>query len=81
MEGSGTELITDEIDGEGALNEYDYLLNMPLSSLTTEKVLALQEEAVVKDKELDIIRATSPSDLWRQDLDKLEPLLRKFIES
>ncbi len=52
-------------------------LNMPLSSLTAEKVLGLQEEAVIKDKELEITRATSPSDLWRQDLDKLEPQLRK----
>jgi DNA topoisomerase-2 len=77
-EGS-TETSTDEASGEGALTEYDYLLNMPLSSLTAEKVVGLQEEAIVKDKELEITRATSPSDLWRQDLDKLAPQLQKLI--
>lgn len=81
VDDGSTETSTDDSNTEGALNEYDYLLNMPLSSLTAEKVLALQEEAVVKDKELEITRATTPSDLWRQDLDKLEPLLRSLIES
>jgi DNA topoisomerase II len=75
------EIGAEDNDGEGVLNEYDYLLNMPLSSLTTEKVLALREEAELKDKEFEITRATSPSDLWRQDLDKLESPLRAFIES
>jgi DNA topoisomerase II len=74
-----TEMSIDEVQGEGTLHEYDYLLNMPLSSLTAEKVLGLQEEAVIKDKELEITRATSPSDLWRQDLDKLDPQLQKLV--
>lgn len=74
-----TETINDEVNGDGVQIEYDYLLNMPLSSLTAEKVLALQEEAVIKDNELEITRATSPSDLWRQDLDKLYPQLKKLV--
>ena len=75
---SSAEVNANEISDDGGQNEYDYLLNMPLSSLTAEKVLGLHEEAVLKDQELEITRATSPSDLWRQDLDKLEPQLRKL---
>jgi len=56
-------------------SEFDYLLNMPLSSLTSEKVASLQEDAKKKEKELKATQATTAVDLWRQDLDRLEPLL------
>ncbi|KAL7541609.1 hypothetical protein ACHAXR_013350, partial [Thalassiosira sp. AJA248-18] len=57
--------------------EYDYLLNMPLSSLTSEKIEALNNEASKTDAKLEKIKDTSPSDLWREDLDNLEPHLCK----
>ncbi|KAL7470192.1 hypothetical protein ACHAXS_013586 [Conticribra weissflogii] len=55
--------------------DYDYLLNMPLSSLTSEKIESLNDDASKMDKQLKNIRETSPSDLWREDLDRLEPHL------
>ncbi len=55
--------------------DYDYLLNMPLSSLTSEKIENLSDDASKMDKQLKNIRETSPSDLWREDLDRLEPHL------
>jgi DNA topoisomerase-2 len=69
-----------DLDNDG-LGEFDYLLNMPLSSLTTEKFSGLLEEASLKDKELGITKATTAADLWRQDLDKLDPQLQEFITS
>jgi DNA topoisomerase-2 len=54
---------------------YDYLLNMPLSALTTDKISALYSEASKTENELSEIRKKSPEDLWRADLDKLEPHL------
>lgn len=69
-----------DFDNSG-LGEYDYLLNMPLSSLTIEKVSGLQEEASLKDKELEVTKATTASDLWRQDLDKLDHQLQEFVTS
>lgn len=54
---------------------YDYLLNMPLSSLTTDRISDLQSEASKTENELSEIRKKSPIDLWRSDLDKLEPYL------
>lgn len=56
-------------------SEFDYLLNMPLSSLTTEKVLSLREEAAKKEHNLELARKTTASDLWIRDLDRLEPFL------
>lgn len=68
-------ILEGDTNGESDDSEFDYLLSMPLSSLTAEKVASLQEDAEKKDKELEATRATSASDLWRRDLDKLEPLL------
>jgi DNA topoisomerase-2 len=56
-------------------SEYDYLLNMPLSSLTAEKIADLQKEASKKEQEFEQLQNTSPEDLWRTDLDKLATLL------
>jgi DNA topoisomerase-2 len=63
--------ITDEIYD----SEFDYLLSMPLSSLTMEKVGSLQEEAAKLVQQLQLAQKTTASDLWRRDLDKLEPYL------
>ena len=55
--------------------EFDYLLNMPLSSLTSDKVEALKDEATITEYKLHKIREASATDLWREDLDRLEPHL------
>ena len=52
--------------------EFDYLLNMPISSLTTEKIHRLREDAEKTQSELEIIKRSSPEELWQADLDKLE---------
>lgn len=65
-----------EEDQKGSINEYDYLLNMPLSSLTSDKIEALNEEASKTDEKLRRIKATTAQDMWKEDLDKLEPHLR-----
>jgi len=55
--------------------DYDYLLTMPLSSLTSEKINELLHEASRKEKELKEIKRTQAEDLWRKDLDNLESVL------
>jgi len=52
--------------------DFDYLLNMPMSSLNTEKIESLQNDAKKTENELDTIRRTSAESLWHNDLDKLE---------
>jgi DNA topoisomerase II len=71
-----------EVDSDNdGLGEYDYLLNMTLSSLTKEKITSLQQEALVKDQELEVTKATTATELWERDLDKLESVLQEFITS
>jgi len=55
--------------------EYDYLLNMPLSSLTSEKIESLNDEATRTDEKLKKIQNTRAEVLWNEDLDRLEPYL------
>lgn len=65
----------DYTDVEGSVSnaesEYNYLLNMPISSLTTERVAELRKEAKKKEEDLEIIRKVSAYDLWKEDLIKL----------
>lgn len=66
------------IDGEMS-KQFDYLLNMPLSSLTGDKVESLITEAEKTKKELEAIKDATPESLWHHDLDKLEVALKKKI--
>ena len=61
------------------INDFDYLLNMPLSSLTTDKIMDLKKEAEKTEIELSDIQKLTPEDLWHADLDKLEPHLTKSV--
>ena len=54
---------------------YDYLLSMPIWSLTYEKVTSLQTIVRQKRAELDALLATPPSALWERDLEALEVAL------
>ena len=68
---------TDQDSVKDASKEYDYLLSMPLSSLTSEKIDSLSMEAVKMDQKLEELRNTTAEDLWQNDLDKLESHLNK----
>lgn len=48
---------------------YDYLLSMPINSLTLEKVEALQSEAEDMRSQVARLRATTEKQMWRDDLD------------
>ena len=69
----------EEKEKDSALTgDYDYLLNMPLSSLTTEKITQLNEDATTKEGALRDIEKMTPEDLWRADLEKLAPHIYKL---
>ena len=42
----------------------------------SEKIESLNDETAKTEANLELIRNTSASDLWREDLDKLEPHLQ-----
>ena len=73
---SGSENLNSVVDDEKA-NDFDYLLNMPLSSLTAERVESLTTEADKTESELRDIQNATPESLWHLDLDKLEAYLKK----
>jgi DNA topoisomerase-2 len=56
-----------EIDGG-----YDYLLGMPIWSLTVERMEKLVAERDAKVEELRIMQGRTPKDLWRVDLGVLK---------
>ena len=49
----------DEEEAKTGITAYDYLLNMPIMSLTLERVNTLQAERDSKDQELGALRSTS----------------------
>ncbi|EME32653.1 DNA topoisomerase II [Galdieria sulphuraria] len=58
---------------------YDYLLSMPIWSLTQERITKLTEERDKKIEEMKRLEQTAPSDLWLQDLEKLEQILDESL--
>ena len=54
---------------------YNYLLNMPLWSLTKEKVDELLKEKDQKASEVEALKRMTPSDMWLKDLDELDAAL------
>jgi len=70
----------EEEDQSEDASAYDYLLSMPLWSLTLERVLKLQKEAEQKQKELDVMVATSERVLWERDLDLFSETYAEFVQ-
>ena len=65
---------SDDDDDEANDEEvnFDYLLNLPLSSLTSEKIDSLLSDAEETEGALAKLKMTTPEDMWRTDLEKLE---------
>ena len=60
----------DEDDSASAGRDYNYLLNMRMDSVSAEKADKLQNESIIKRKELEKITKTSTKDMWLTDLDQ-----------
>lgn len=67
-------------DGEVPAKEYDYLLTMPLWSLSEEKVAELNRQLDEKKDDHDELEATHIHTLWDRDLDALLEVLQKQEE-
>ena len=63
----------------GTAKGYDYLLSMPIYSLTKEKIDQLARERDNKEAELNNLLARTPKDLWSADLDEFEAAWEKNI--
>jgi len=56
----------------GGSSDYDYLLKLPISSLTQEKVQKLLAEKGAKEAELQVLLDRTPSSMWETDLDEFQ---------
>jgi DNA topoisomerase-2 len=62
----------DKIDGS-----YSYLLSMSIHTLTKEKYEELLLQKEERERELDIVKATKPIDMYKKDLKELKTVLSK----
>jgi DNA topoisomerase-2 len=58
----------DGATGPAKVGDYDYLLDMPMRSLTYEKKEELLRKRDAKMAEYQVLCGKTPSDLWREDL-------------
>ncbi|OGM42747.1 DNA topoisomerase II [Aspergillus bombycis] len=61
---------SDSQDTEVLSNAYDYLLGMPIWSLTQERVEKLRRQIGDKEVEVDALIKMSKEDIWKRDLDE-----------
>lgn len=57
-------------------DSYDYLLNMPMSSITKERYLKLKDQLIELRNEYKKLVSTSIEDMWKQDLTDLLKALK-----
>ncbi|KAH6632638.1 DNA topoisomerase [Chaetomium tenue] len=60
----------EEEDTSNGARDYDYLLSMPIWSLTNERLEKLKNQIAAKKAEHDELDALSEKDLWIKDLDE-----------
>lgn len=56
-------------------DSYDYLLRMPLYSLTKEKLSELKDTIKALKEKIEILKSKTPEELWLEDLEKLEKVM------
>jgi DNA topoisomerase-2 len=65
----GDEEESDEAEVQVLSNSFDYLLGMPMWSLTQERVEKLRRQIGDRETEVDALIKLSKEDIWRRDLD------------
>lgn len=58
----------------GSTKDYDYLVRLPLISLTKEKIEELKKQTRDKEAHLTTLKNTTAKQLWRHDLDVVNDL-------
>ena len=67
-------------ENEIPTRHYDYLLSMPLWSLTEERVISLEQQMMNKKNEHDVLEKRSIFEIWNEDLNALLECLTKIEE-
>jgi DNA topoisomerase-2 len=67
----------DQEDGTGGAKSFDYLVKMPLISLSLEKIQELEKHRDTKQNELNTLQKKTDRDLWRDDLQNILKTIQK----
>lgn len=59
------------------VKDFEYLVGMPISTLTAEKVAELMQQRETKVAQLEALRKKTVKSMWTEDLDELEVALDK----
>jgi DNA topoisomerase-2 len=59
---------------------YDYLLNMPMYSLSNEKIEELKENEKEKQEEYNVLNSKTPEMIWLEELEVLETKYIKWYK-
>jgi len=57
------------------IKDFEYLVGMPISTLTAEKIEELMKQHEAKVSELEALKKKKPPQLWLEDLDEVERAL------
>lgn len=60
-------------------DSYHYLTKMPIDSITEEHAARIVREYEDKRRELDEIEKTTPTQMWENDLNRLEEVYERFV--
>ena len=72
-------LMTKDADISKINNDYDYLIKMPLYSLSQDKIDELEKELDTNKKEHATVFSKSIEDMWLEELDILKQKLKRFF--
>ena len=59
---------------------FNYLLNMPIYSLTKEKIEELEKQQNIKTVQYDKLESTAPKQIWKNELNELLENYEKWWE-
>ncbi|KAI9219108.1 DNA topoisomerase [Blastocladiella britannica] len=70
----------DEATTTLSITDYDYLLRLPLYSLTEERIAELAAQLANERSMLDRVLSQTPADMWDEDLDEFEAEYDALLE-
>jgi DNA topoisomerase-2 len=65
---------------QGKETSYDYLVQMPIYSLTNEKLQELKDRMEKKQVEYDTLYVRDIKDIWREELNELSIQVDKYYQ-
>ena len=66
-----------ELEYEKENNSYDYLLNMPIHTLTEDRIIEIENNIQKKEDELTEIKKKTPKEMYVSDLNELKSAISK----